>query len=44
MPGASAVDTNALPPGVTNLVTVTEVSGAAFIASLGHWSAEGTSA
>jgi regulation of enolase protein 1 (concanavalin A-like superfamily) len=43
-PGATAFDTNALPAGVTNVVTVTEVPGAAFIGSLGRWSAEGTSA
>jgi hypothetical protein len=42
--GASTVDTDSLPPGVTNVVTVTEVPGAAFIGSLGRWSAEGTSA
>jgi hypothetical protein len=40
----SNLDTNSYPAGVTNVVTVTEVAGAAFVASLGRWSAEGTAA
>ncbi|MGA2661306.1 MAG: PA14 domain-containing protein [Verrucomicrobiota bacterium] len=43
-PGAVGADTNSWPAGVTNVVTVTEVPGAAFVGSLGHWSVGGSSA
>ncbi|MGO9199258.1 MAG: PA14 domain-containing protein [Limisphaerales bacterium] len=43
-PGTAGADTNSWPVGVTNVVTVTEVPGAAFVGSLGSWSADGNSA